>query len=133
MPTLNVQAELSADDLLKAVDQLEATELTQFVSRVLKLRARRLAPSVRQPEEGLLRRINEGLPPADRERYRELLGKRREETLAPEEHAELLRLTDQVELREADRAQALIELAQVRQVPLGKLMDDLGIRPASDD
>ena len=41
MPTVTVEAEISRDELLKAVDQLSPPELSQFVSQVLALRARR--------------------------------------------------------------------------------------------
>jgi hypothetical protein len=45
MPTLHVEAQVSPDDLLQAVDQLGMAELERFVSRVIALRARRAASS----------------------------------------------------------------------------------------
>ena len=42
MPTIQLQAQLSPDDLLNAVGQLGPAEWDQFVLRVLTLRARRL-------------------------------------------------------------------------------------------
>jgi hypothetical protein len=133
MPTIQLQAQLSAEDLLQAVGQLESAELNRFVARVLALRAQRDAHSLTASETELLRRINQGLPQPLRARYRELIDKRRAETLTPEEHAELLRLTDQVEIADAERAQALVDLARLRQKSLAAVMHELGIPSASDD
>jgi hypothetical protein len=71
--------------------------------------------------------LNRGLPDELQARYRELIARRREQTLTPEEHSELLRLTDQVEQLEADRLAALSHLAQLRQTTLPALMSSLGL------
>jgi 16S rRNA C967 or C1407 C5-methylase (RsmB/RsmF family) len=128
MPTIQVEAHLSRRDLLKATEQLDAAEFQQFVADVLGLRARRQAPHLSATESELLLIVNRGLPENLRERYRELIGKRRQQTLAPAELEELLRLTDQVEQLEADRLAALSELAQLRQTTLPTLMANLGLR-----
>jgi len=107
MPTLHLEAQVSAKDLLRAVEQLPATELDQFVSDVLHLRARRVAPTLAGEESDLLEQINRGMAEDARRRYRELIDKRRDEALTPEEHAELLRLTDEEEARNVDRLRAL--------------------------
>jgi hypothetical protein len=128
MPTIQVEAHLSPRDLLKATEQLDAAELQQFVADVLGLRARRQAPRLSATESELLLIVNRGLPEPIGLRYRELIAKRRQQTLTPEEHDELLRLTDQVEQLEADRLAALSALAQVRQTTLAALIADLGLR-----
>jgi hypothetical protein len=132
MPTIQLRAQLSADDLLEAIGQLEAAELNQFVQRVLALRAQRQAPCLGPEESELLRQINQGLPEQLRQRYEELIGKRRQEALSAEEHSELLQLTDQVEITEANRAKALAELARLRKKPLAELLNDLGIPSPAD-
>lgn len=128
MPTIQVEAQVSGQDLLKAVEQLAPSDLQQFVEEVLALRARRLSPCLSRDEAQLLSQINQGLPEDLRQRYEQLIVRRREEVLTPDEHAELLRLTDDVERREADRLRALTELAQLRKVSLSALMKALGIR-----
>jgi hypothetical protein len=82
-----------------------------------------------QEETALLLKINRGLPAEVHQRYRELIDKRREERLTQNEHEELLRLTDEVEKRQAERLEALVELARLRDVPLRELMQTLGIKP----
>jgi hypothetical protein len=132
MPTIHVEARVSGDDLLDAARQLDPAEFQQFVAGVLDLRAQRQAPRVSATEADLLLRINAGLPDGVRQRCRELREKRQDGTLAPEEQAELFRLTDDVERQQADRVAALTELAQLRRVSLSALMDQLGIRAPAD-
>ena len=60
-------------------------------------------------------------------RYDELIARRDTRTLMPEERQELLRLTDQVELLEAERMKHLIDLAKLRQVSLDEIMKQLGL------
>jgi hypothetical protein len=117
------------DRLLSGVAQLETADLEQFAEQVTLLLARRKVPSLPQPEAELLHQINRGLPEATQHRYDELRAKRHAETLTPEEHQELLSLVDSVEQADADRLQHLIELSQLRQVPLPNLMHQLGIHP----
>jgi hypothetical protein len=83
-------------------------------------------------ESELLRAIYQGLPSSMARRFDELCAKRRCETLTPEEHTELLGLSDDVEKREARRLEALIALADIRHLPLTVLMEQLGLATLSD-
>lgn len=132
MTTIHVEAHFSADDLLKAIEQLENTELERFVERLIDLKAQRSAPSLSEGETELLSRINQGLPSDLADRYRRLIEKRRAASLLPEEHEELLRLSDQSERLEAERVEALAELARLRGTSLTRLMSDLGIQAPPD-
>jgi hypothetical protein len=130
MPTIQLRADLSTEDLIRAVDQLPPSELDDFVQRVLSLRARRQTRALDATEASLLQRINQAFPREKHDRYHELIKLRDARTLTPEQSRELLELTDQVELAEADRVEALGKLAQLRKVSLDQLLHDLGIRPA---
>jgi hypothetical protein len=132
MPTVRVEAHLSSEELLQAVQQLGPDELEQFVSEVLSLRAQRQAPCLSQSETELLLKINQGIPEDVRQRYNTLLAKRDDETLTPEEHAELLGLTEQVERLQAERVKHLVALAQLRQKSLEGVMQDLGLWAPAD-
>jgi hypothetical protein len=131
MPTIPLQAHLSTDDLIRAVDQLTPGELDTVLRHALTVRARLRVRSLPAAETALLQRINQGLPRQQQERYQALIDRRDARTLTELEQAELLQLTDQVEQAEADRAAALVELAQLRQVSVDQLLHELGIRPAS--
>lgn len=129
MPIVQVEAQLSTDELLKAADQLSQSELEQFAFQVIALRAQRRAPSLPQAEAELLLKINQGAPSEIQRRYDELIGKRRAESLTSDEYEDLLRLTDQIEKLEARRMEYLAELARRRRTSLAELMENLGIRP----
>jgi hypothetical protein len=132
MPTINIQADISIDVLVKAVEQLREAELRQFTAQVLALNAKRMAPSVTQEEAALLLHINSPLPEDIQRRFDELIGKRDAETLDVEEYAELLRLTQQVEAFDVARLEALAKLASLRGVTLPDLMCQLDIGPPAD-
>jgi len=87
------------------------------------------APRLTERESELLLAINRGLPSEASQRYRTLIDRRRAGMLSPEEHQELLSLTDEAERLQAERIEHLAELAQLRDKPLSALMDELGIRP----
>jgi hypothetical protein len=132
MPTINIQADISVDVLVKAAEQLSGKELRQFTSQVLALNAKRMASSVTQEEAELLLRINGRLPEDVQRRYAELIANRDAETLGDEEHQELLRLTKQVEAFDVARVEALSQLASRRGVTLSALMRQLEIASPAD-
>ena len=128
MPIVQVEAQLSTDELLKAAGQLNQRELEQFAFQVIALRAQRQAPSLPQVEAELLLKINQGVSPEVQKRYDELIAKRRAESLTPNEYEELLHLADQTEKLETRRMEHLAELARLRRISLTNLMGNLGIR-----
>ena len=128
MSTVQITSYVSFDELLHGVEQLNLTELEQFVFRVLSLQAQRKSPSLPRNEAKLLLKINQGLPSGVQKRYDELTAKRQAETLTSDEHQELLRLVDRIEKLDADRVKHLAELSRLRVIPLTTLMQDLGIR-----
>jgi hypothetical protein len=131
MSTIQVHVQVSPDELAEAVAQLPPTERDQFINRVLALRVPQIA-ALPQDEAALLLKINQGLSEPVQQRYDELIAKRQAETLTPDEHAELLRLSDQAEQMNAERIAALAALAQIRQTTVPHLMRDLGIDPSTD-
>ncbi len=131
MPTISIEAQVSAHELLKAAAQLDNQELEQFVQEAIALQARRTAPSLPRDEAALLQLVNQGVPARLQERYDALIARRRAECLTPEEHEELLQLTDEIEQLDAQRAEHLAQLAQLRGVSLTQLVNDLGIAPSA--
>jgi hypothetical protein len=129
MPTVQVEAQLSFEDLLKAVEQLSPPELEQFVHQVIALQAHRKAPGLPKDEAELLLKINQGLPFDLQARYNELIAKRQAELLTPDEHTELLHLTEEVERQEGQRVRYMVELAHLRQLSLTQLLEELGLQP----
>ena len=130
MPTVQVtsRVEIDFEEVLNGIARLGMKELEQFADKVLALQAQRRARSLPKNEAELLQKINQGLPPEVRKRYEVLNAKLHEETIAPEEHQELLQLIDRIELADAERLQHLIELARIRNVSVDTLMNQLDIR-----
>jgi hypothetical protein len=124
---------MSVDELLRAVDDLSELEFEQLVDRLLWLRARRKAPILEPTETELLLEINQGIPAELHQHYQVLRDKRDDENLTKEEHTELIQISDRIEMLGVKRLEALTKLADIRQIPLLKLMDDLGIKGASFD
>jgi hypothetical protein len=50
MPTVQIKAQLSLDDLLRAIEQLSTSELERSVSQVISLQAHCKAPGVSKEE-----------------------------------------------------------------------------------
>ena len=80
-------------------------------------------------EADLLKKINTGITEAEWTTYRKLNALRREERLTEQEHQTLIALGDKIEQANVERVKHLITLAQLRGVPVQKLMSDLGIKP----
>jgi hypothetical protein len=125
--------EVSGPELLKAVEQLGPDELDAFLEKALLLRNQPRAVKLSAEESRLIKRINRGLPEAACSRYARLSQKRKKKSLSEKEHGELLRLTHEFESRDADRAAALLELANLRRIPIRLLMKQMGIKAAPLD
>ena len=126
MPMIQVEAE----QLLHAALQMPRAELEQFVTRLLALKIRQDTPHLSQAESELLLTINQGIPSATQQRLDTLIAKRQAHTLTVGEQQELIQITAQIEQRDAERLQHLIELAALRHVTLDALTQQLGLQPA---
>ena len=119
---------LDAEQILNGMTKMAINEFEQFFEQILALRARRIAPTLSQEESELLLKINEGVPDEVRLRFRLLREKMQGEVITQEEHEELINLTDQIETSDVERLQNLIKLAQLRNVSLDTVMDQLELR-----
>lgn len=128
MSTIRVEAHVSTEQLLRAVEQIPAQDLDAFVAQVVMLRAQRVAPHFPPDETALLVQINRTLPSAMQQRFDLLVSKRQAETLSQAEQQELSNLTSQIEQSDADRLAALVQLAQLRRTSLQHVMQLLGVQ-----
>lgn len=128
MAVIQVEAQLSTEQLFKAVKQMPQNKLEKLVAEVLALRAERVAPRLSETESDLLLKINRGVPEALQKRYNALIAKRQAETLSKKEHDELLRMTSRIERLDVERTKYLVALARLRKKSLTTLMRELGIK-----
>lgn len=78
-------------------------------------------------ESELLERVLQPVPAALQRRFDALIARRQQALLTPDEHRELLRLTELFELRDAERVEFLVALARMRDTTLASLMREIGI------
>jgi hypothetical protein len=88
---------MSLDELIKAANQLDETDLDRLLHQVVFLRARRKAQVLPEEEAQLLLRINKGVPADLRNQYQALRQKREAETLTDTEYDTLIQLSNQIE------------------------------------
>ncbi len=126
--TLEVQPDLELE--LRHAASLSGLDAKTFVLNLLREHLNRAqAPPKELTEKELLAEINRGLSAAEWSRYKELIERRREETLTSDEHAELIATTERLEETNVFRVQCLAELARKRRVSMDDLMGELGIKP----
>ena len=107
--------QLPGESLVKAVEFLEALSHEAFqVSEV---------PKSEASEAALLQIIQRRLSPEEQERLTDLRRQNETGEITQTEHQELLMYVERVEQQDADRAEALIQLAQLRQVDLKVLIN----------
>jgi len=107
-------------------------DINEYVVQILKGQLRPQASKdvgKAEREKELLQKISLGIPVSTWKRYNYLKDLRDREQLDPEEHAELIRISDQIEEANAERMKYLVELAKLRNEPLREVMESLGIKP----
>jgi hypothetical protein len=120
--------QIGLEDLVLGLAQLEASELKQVFEQ---LSARIAAPSPvsRLPQEiVLLKRIKAMIPATVVRRLKVLQNKRQQQTITPKELSEMLQITDWIEIQSAERIHLLGELAQLRQVSIRVLAQQLNLK-----
>ena len=129
MPMVQVVSEVKVDlnQLLDGIAQLDLPELERFSFKVSNLVAQRKSPYLPQRESELLQQINLSLPAEKRQRYAELNAKLLDETITLAENQELGELIEKIEQADVERLQALVELAQLRNMSLARLMEQIGV------
>lgn len=92
----------------------------------------KVAKNLPHQEAELLRKINQSPSQIQWERYAQLLALRQTESLTPDELAELIALSDQIEAANARRIKYLAQLARLRNTTIGALATELGIKPKAN-
>ncbi len=130
MSKITVAAQIDTESFFSALTELKVNELEVFVKRLNGLILRKKEQDKDYQISNLLLKINNTvLERGKRERYIELSEKVEDETVTPSEHKELLVLAEEEEHITAQRLKLLLELSQLRNIPLSQLMREMGLVP----
>lgn len=116
-------------ETIQRVEKWETPDLEQLLREVSGVLMRRKMRTLPSRESELLLQINQpAFSPVLKNRYDNLYDKLSAEIITDEEHSELLALVQKQEQHNVERLRCLIELAQIRNLPLDDLMAQLGIQ-----
>lgn len=121
-----VNLEVTTENLLNAVLQMPEGEFNRFVEKARKLRQKQ--QKVSPQEADLINKINTIFTAEKRQRYNELYAKFQNETISEKENKELLKLSGEFEVLNAERLKYIGELANLRGQSLEKVIKDFGIK-----
>jgi hypothetical protein len=122
-------AEITTENLLKAVVNLPKNEFERLIANAKKLR-RTLPENQANKEIRLIKKVNEAvLSDVERMRFNELIKKRRNENISENELDELITLTEKGEELNVRRLKYLVEIANIRNKGLREVMKELEISP----
>lgn len=127
--TLNLELPKAIEQQLIQEANLQGLSLDNYLVQFLKRTVAKPKTKKQLSESALLKKINLDFSEAEWTDYKQLIVLRRAENINEQDYQRLLFLGDKLELANAERFKYLIELAQLRQVSLDKLMSDLGIKP----
>ena len=123
-----MQSENIAQSLLGNFSEMPLKELEHFINALNAIAIRRRAVDSAKQDKVLLRKINQTvLSEQDMERYTYLQEKIEVENISDTEYQELLNLVDKEEKIRNKRFEYLLELAQLRNISLSELMNNLGL------
>jgi hypothetical protein len=128
MANTQIHQNSSVQHLLGNFSDLPLKDIEYFIQELNALVVRKRNKDAEKRDKFLLRKINESvLSDAFIQQYAILQEKMELETLSDLEHKELLQLVEKEEKIRNKRFQYLIELAQLRAISLGELMQKLGL------
>jgi hypothetical protein len=127
MTTIHLNSEIDIESVIQGMGKLNNSDLEKVLSRISIMLAQKKAPNFPKQEAKLRLKINQSLDEAVLQRYASLNQLMKENKLSEEEHQELMQLIDEVELANAKRLKATIELANLRAITVDELMEQLNI------
>jgi hypothetical protein len=128
MKSTQIQPDSNLQSLVRRFAEMPLSDLESFISGLNALATRKRAVDGNKRDKYLLQKINQTvLPEPVLERYASLQDKMELENLSETDYQELLQLVSQEEKVRNKRFRYLLELAQLRDLPLAQLMTQLGL------
>ena len=130
MSKVQTQAEVDTKSFIAGLTDLKVSDMEAFARELNGLIYRKKSKDKTRREKELLSLINRTvLEQAKLERYLQLSVKLEVEVISEEERLEFLKLTEEEEKLRNQRVKLLIELSQLRNIPLPQLMEEMGLNP----
>ena len=117
----------SITTLFHEVERLDNRSLDTFIANIVSLRARRSTPDEQKQEAFLLEKINKSISLNDTLRFKLLNQIHSEGRITEQEYAELSVLVEKIEKLNVSRLKYMTVLAQIRNLSVRELMNQLGI------
>ena len=128
MENVQLQSNKNLQSLIGGFAEMPLPDLEYFISGLNALVTRKRVTDSNKRNKFLLQKINQTvLSEPLMQRYVFLQDKMELKNLSEKEHQELLNLVAQEEKTRNKRFQYLLELAQLRDIPLTQLMNQLGL------
>ena len=128
MEKIQMPVENTTSSLLGGFSDMSLKELEYFIRELNALAIKKRLLDKGKQDKVLLRKINQAvLSEPLMERYISLQEKMEVDNLSDTEYQELLSLVDKEEKIRNKRFQYLLELSQLRNIPLTELMNNLGL------
>lgn len=129
MSKIQIQTEV---DLIPYFSKLKVSELEVMVKEINTLIALKKSKSKKKRIEELSQLINKSVLKTNKlNRYKELVEKLENSTIAEEENKEFLILVEEDEMLRNQRVTYMIELSQLRQVPFQEIIDEFSLEKTS--
>jgi hypothetical protein len=123
--TITVEVPSELESPLEQAAHLQGSDVRAFLLESVRLRLRRDILS--QPEGNLLQLINKALPTSVRAERDALIAERDQRSLSDAEETRLSDLIDEIEVANAERWQAIADLAKIRGLSLREMATELEI------
>ena len=130
MSKAQTQSVFDTKDALSKAADMGVQELEDFVRELNRVIFQKKTADNTFRQRELLRLINQTvLPQEKRLLYLQLVQKLEDDTISESEHRRFLALTEEEEALRNERVKLLIELAQLKNMPLNQLLLELGLQP----
>ena len=128
-----MSVQLSVSEILNNVENLETNKFEQLYRELFSLRVKRNGASLNSVESQLLNKINKEFDLEKWERLTYLDWKLEYSALTAKEELESLKLAEAYENYSVERLKSIAQLAMLRQVPIDKLVEQLGINAHTNE
>lgn len=124
-----VNPELVINNILEGASKLDSHSLSHLAQEIHQLIAKKKVKSLTKEETILIKKINNPIEVSLIEQFDFLHKKQKTIGLADSEYQELIDLSNQIELKDSERLEHMLELSKLWKISLKELKEKLQITP----